>query len=306
MIQRLATGLVVLAALLALPAGCTVYWGEDDDDDDCAEIARLGLRDPQSGVCEGFGSSCDDPRVGAPEPAEARDWATCPGPCEGLDEASCLADVACRAAYTECPPNARCEAPWNFHECWGLAPSGPDDSRVACSALDAHACSRRNDCEAHYRPLAYFTPPALALRFFECASETPVPGCYGDSECPSGWDCTSETECLPPPGCEPGEACPPVCYGRCVPPGDVCAGIDCGPEAHCEPRCYPCDSAPGFECPPTPICEGTCVPGDEPGDCYGDAACAMPPPVCPDGTVAGVQGGCWTGSCVPLTACTPV
>ncbi len=41
----------------------------------------------------------------------------------------------------------------------------------------------------------------------------------------------------------------------------------------------------------------------DPGSCSEVAECAMPAPDCPEGTVAGVAQGCWTGYCIPLDEC---
>ncbi|HVK75285.1 MAG TPA: hypothetical protein VM734_18275 [Kofleriaceae bacterium] len=341
MTPRFALRLAALVALLVAPAGCTLY--ADDDDGPCLGIERLGFRNPENGVCMGLGGGgCggdDGPRpLGAPEPLAAPDMAACPGPCEGQGENQCLADPACRAVYLECPPNADCAAQWNFHECWGIAPSGPAEDREACESLDAYACSRRNDCVAHYRWAGSFTTPAIVLEFAGCAAEPAFQGCYADADCPPDHECTSDTECLPPPGCDPDDgACPPVCYGRCVPLRRGCEVIDCAPGAHCEERCYACDPAPGMECPTEPWCEATCVPDQtqtcaavtcpagthceercagnvctvtcvpngDPGACYGPVACASLPPACPTGTVAGRRNGCWTGYCIPTWACEP-
>lgn len=325
---------------------CNLY-AIDDDQPICEEpaIYQLGRRDPYTGGCFGAGGgggecgdtlSSDDIAVEPLQPDP--DWASCPGYCESLDESDCLEVSECRATYLACASQENCL--WKFNECWGVAPSGPDSTPVDCSTLDAWECSRRNDCTA-----SYTRGDAGALEFIACGTETTTAtGCYSNEECPSGWDCTSDTECLPPPGCDPGEDCPAVCYGTCVPPAtNVCETVDCQPGYTCEPRCYPCDSAPGVECPDAPWCEAVCVPvstktcdeidcvagfhceetcgtcpinsdcdptctaacepNADPGSCTEEAQCDSVPPACPAGTTPGVRFGCWTGYCIPTWQC---
>jgi len=51
--------------------------------------------------------------------------------------------------------------------CVGTAPSGPVNG-TACAGLDAHECSRHDDCIAvHY----YVDVPAWGLKFDYCAPE---------------------------------------------------------------------------------------------------------------------------------------
>jgi hypothetical protein len=416
--------LVLILASISLSA-CSIYWG--DDDDDCyneGDVAFQGMRNPENGACENYGGgggNCGWDYANAEDGARAPlpDWASCPSECEALSESQCLAAERCRAVYTQqpCPPDAICDAdspaPTAFYGCWGIAPSGPASERVACESLDAYECSRHNDCVGIYDNFNGFDAlEAPPLSFRSCAAET-LQGCYGDGDCPSGWNCTSDTECLPPPGCDPstGMACPPVCYGRCEPPDGSCAAIDCAPGWHCEETCFPCDSPNGEACPPVcngscvpdqnmcplecpadtqcvevcmggsggggdgnggadvpqPVCQWQCVPvgntcaavtcptgetcemqcnsagvcqpvcvpttggacaavdcgpgyhceescangactatciaNQDPGACTGDVLCDSLPPACPMGTVPGIRNGCWTGFCIPESAC---
>jgi hypothetical protein len=322
-----------LVVLFALPA-CDIYFGGDDGDDDCTfddPIAGVGLRNPETGDCQFFGGGgggCDgddgaitlpvEPNEG---PGDAPDWGACPSECEALSEAACWAADRCRAVYLQegAPPPGPCEdgacdeapQPANgaFLGCWAIAPSGPANNREACESLDAYECSRHNDCVGYYEDLTFRDRAAEAPshQFVACGPE-PILGCYGDEECPSGWDCTADTECLPPPGCDPNgesdQACPAVCYGRCEPPPNACdAIIECQPGYHCEERCYPCDDADGDGiCPP--ICEAECVPdvNECPIECPPGSQCAQ---VCVDcgGTPGNDDGfdcepSCWW-ECIP-------
>src|SRR5689334_16155942 len=118
-----------LLALLSLASGCTLYFG-DDDDDDCAlydEAYDSEPRDPSTGECQYFGGGgggCGLENDGAEAPAP--DWASCYTQCEGLDEQTCIATAACRAAYLEdigCGPGTDCLPPEpgsnTFYGCWG-------------------------------------------------------------------------------------------------------------------------------------------------------------------------------------------
>jgi len=69
------------------------------------------------------------------------DRASCDTRCSDLPEASCLTAPGCRATYLELDPSF-------FVGCREIAPSGPASGR--CQGLSAQACSRRDDCAAHY------------------------------------------------------------------------------------------------------------------------------------------------------------
>jgi hypothetical protein len=284
-------GLLVLPALLS--SGCFLY----SDDDDCdyggipaGEALAAELRNPYTGLCEfggggGGGGPCDPQYEGeAPQP-EPQDWAICYGGCEGLDELTCLATPACRAAYvSNCADWQGCsEQSYTFFQCWGTAPSGAIQGGP-CEGLDAYQCSRHDDCVArHYASsscgggtpaegadCAPITDPSQVGVFQSCAAEpAQQQGCYEDWECPSGQTCNSEEICLPGPySCGTG--------------GEADALIPC------DNRCY-----------------GYCVPaGDpDPGNCYEPALCDAVSPACPDGTLPGVRNGCYTGYCIPLAEC---
>lgn len=63
------------------------------------------------------------------------------GTCEGHDEAQCLAERSCRAAYSV--------EGGSFLGCWG-ALRWDATSSSACAGLDAYECSRHDDCSAWY------------------------------------------------------------------------------------------------------------------------------------------------------------
>lgn len=300
---------LALLALAALPA-CDIYFGGDDDIP-CGgggAIAAIGARNPETGVCEYFGGGggcgtweAQDDRAPLP------DWGECPSACESLTEGECFAAERCRAVYTVTP--LAVGVPPEFLGCWSIAPSGPAYERVACESLDAYECSRHNDCVGNYaedvgRDAETGLTPGL--RFDSCGSE-PVLGCYSDAECPSGWDCTSDTECLPPPGCdasgESDQGCPAVCYGRCVPPAGACDTVDCAPGYHCEEICSGgggtgTGGSNDSEGAPQPTCEGVCLPDQNfcPIECPPGSQCVE---VCADCPAGGDCTGTCSWECIP-------
>lgn len=272
------------ALLLALPlllSSCFIY----PDDKPCA--ADYGndapeyiqeQRDPQTGTCQSFGGggggggACGDEWGGAqaeraPEPNF--DWALCYQQCEGLDEATCLGTSACRAAYIDQSGSQ------TFYECWGTAPSGPIQGGN-CEGLDAQECSRHDDCSAVHSsweapgPDGGFTNGIAD--FQSCIDESGMQGCYSDNDCGNGTHCNADTECLPAPGC--------------------------GQDSDGDGLSDPCE----------PVCYGFCVPDPtpNPGTCTSDNVCDIPPPNCPVDTLPGILNDCWTGYCIPTSACESV
>ncbi|HUH05721.1 MAG TPA: hypothetical protein VML75_27205 [Kofleriaceae bacterium] len=282
--------------LLAPLAGCELFFGGGDDDclyegaPEADPIQDPGLRNPDTGLCEYFGGGggggggCGDWGGGATEPdrAPAPDWGQCLGYCDGLGEDACLAASGCRAAYvSDCPEGQLCgNTTYTFWGCWQTAPSGPVQGGD-CSVLDAYECSRHDDCVANHYPSGCGTDALCEPGFvgtdignFEsCAPEGATqPGCFEDWECGSGQRCNAQEVCLPSPW--------------------ACSG---GGDDE-EPGLVPCDDR----------CYGNCVPTDpDPGNCYEAAICDSIPPGCPDGTIAGVKDGCWTGYCIPVANCEP-
>lgn len=260
----------LILALAVLPA-CVLYTGEDDDVDPCADygggstdgadIAAAELRNPQTGQCESFysggggggGDTCGDwggpPAEDAPAREPAPDWAVCYGPCEGLDEGTCVDTAACRAAYvSDCPQGMDCtDVTYAYYGCFGTAPSGPVQGGT-CTGLDAYQCSTRDDCVAQHYPGGVPTggdgaeAPELVATIGEFEACAPEPG--GDGR---PGDCYGEVTCdEAPPACPDGTL-PGVaagCYtGFCVPVdecGDTpsCAGLgeaECVKVATCTP-----------------------------------------------------------------------
>jgi hypothetical protein len=337
--MRAYLGLLCIALGAMLGAGCDLYFSGDDDP--CANVdygyggapgIAYELRDPATGQCVpgpgGYPYPCDDRCGPCPLAGEAAqpDMAACYGYCDGLDEASCQATDGCYAAYLDDPAIDTVNEYWG---CWQTAPSGPVQGR--CDGLDAHECSRHDDCTAHYAGGTY------GAKFEACAPE-PGAACLGDDDCGPGSRCDTSV-CNAAPGCGPNDPCPDVCYGVCVPTNLTCASVDCGPGYHCEDQCMGAgtmDTTPMTTCAPVCVqnqeclnalcalgttcievcqtdangqitCGPQCVPdpNGNPGSCYGTVLCDALPPACPSGTVAGILNGCYTGYCIPTSACGP-
>ncbi|MGE0550840.1 MAG: hypothetical protein AB7O24_29705 [Kofleriaceae bacterium] len=221
-----------LLPIVVLLCGCDIYFDRDHDapdvptdplDTPCREPgpgAGQMFRDPQTGEChvQPATTSCTG-TTSNPFP----DWAECYGArdCEGLDELSCRAEPGCRAAYTrpallEVGPDGRpTGGPW-FEGCWEVAPSGP--AQGSCAGLDAHECSRHDDC------LSYFAATSTQpfRMFASCEPEsTPLPSC---ELLATGAQCTPRSDCRP---VYEGVDC------TCYPDGCECAGMNF---ERCEPR----------------------------------------------------------------------
>ncbi|MEZ4368797.1 MAG: hypothetical protein R2939_21340 [Kofleriaceae bacterium] len=285
--MRASTSLAALSLSACALSACTLFFTGDGDDAPCvgdeAPAPALGARDPDTGACEAYGGGGGGCGGGGAslEPAPL-DWAICPGPCEGLSEAVCLDQPACRAAYLGCEA---CEDPPGFVECWGVAPSGPVAGTRPCAEEDAHGCSRRDDCSAVY--VEDPTPAAgggdadalqvAPWRFLQCVAEAEITCGVSAEVCAS--DATCELVCDPSGGCAE----------QCVAErSDACVGVICGA---------------GMACAVEPGSGGAvCVNGGG-GACDGVVTCELVPPACPSGTTPGVRDGCYTGYCVPTSAC---
>jgi hypothetical protein len=277
---------MIISATVAL-SGCQFYFGGDDDclwGEGDSNGAATGVRNPDTGQCEYWGSSDDwcDPACGVPctdshgaaEPWPS--WGYCISTCTGLDEMSCQAASHCRAAYIEqCPgaPTAACDlmTERSFHECWSLDMSGPIQGN--CAGLDAWQCSQHNDCSAIHSDACadgyqdrVDPDPGCLGNFYACVAEPT--GCYDDYGCADGYRCNADEICLTAPDCIDAN-------------GDGL--VDCGE-----------------------VCYGFCVPDDnpvDPGNCYGEVSCDALAPDCPADSLPGILDGCYTGECIALLEC---
>jgi hypothetical protein len=274
-------------------AGCDMYFGGDDTvcaDQGGGAAPYNQYRDPLTGTCVGGGSwgGCDGSCGPCPEPATGEvdgyvDMGQCYSQCTGLAQDQCEATSGCYAAIYDDGTALKAE----YEGCFQTAPSGPVQG--SCANLDAFECSRHDDCE-----LIYGRNTGPESRFVECRDEAYVPSCVG-SDCAPGYHC--EEQCYPSDKPGPNEMS--YCQAVCVPDSNSCLAADCAPGYTCVESCE--DTGNGsLQCGPQ------CVPdGMNPGSCTGPVACDALPPSCPSGTTAGILNGCWTGYCIPNSACGP-
>ncbi|MFY0537583.1 hypothetical protein [Nannocystis pusilla] len=83
-----------------------------------------------------------------------------------------------------------------------------------------------------------------------------------------------------------------------------CYGI---PNDQTDPICK--SECEATQCEQIGIDEAKCVLGQcttEKVDCSSEVACDSLPPDCPEGTLPGIAGACWSGACVPVLSCDKV
>ncbi|MEI8254681.1 MAG: hypothetical protein WCJ30_03325 [Deltaproteobacteria bacterium] len=214
---------------------------------------------------------------------------------------------------TLCPAGASCPATDGCNTCACPATGG---SPICTLRACAHTCHASSECGA--RQVCVYHAPGCGTTgvceaevlcdgispFCACDGTTHIGPCNGPDApyardtacgCRSNADCTApNTECEFAPGCAaPNGECRPVQF--CGVPNPFCG----------------CDGMTYLSCGPNQpfIAPGACPVVGDAGtatDCDpAHAACAMPTPVCPDGAVPSVVGGCW-GPCVPFPTCAPI
>lgn len=187
-----------------------------------------------------------------------------------------------------------------------------DDSWTYCGADGYYECTDE-DC--------YWRGP-----------ECPAGGGSGGMTQPGGFDCNSSSDCAAGCYCANG-TCEEA--GFCTQDSDCGNGYTCNESrSSCEPEYPPtscmddsgcpsgstCDTSSG-QCTATCACttdaeatnagygycdedRGTCVAGDDPsGTCTGAVTCNLGRPACPQGQVALIYDGCYTGECAAINSC---
>lgn len=281
---------VAVVLLVLLPA-CQILVGDDADDGDddyidCDHLPVRALRDPQTGTCTPVGrvgsmSECKACGTCAPDPIDLQGRAECGwlAYCESHNEFDCVHDARCRVVFA---------ADDRFLGCWGVAP-GNLSGQGTCAGLDASACSGHLGCSAWYTARG-----ATPIAFDHCGDAPPKTACEW-AVCEPDKQCTQD--CTP---CDPsvGASCEPRCEATCV-AAQGCDELACSLGDVCRETClrwgpqYPSQ------------CFASCHPFEvgSPGLCDGPITCAASPPACPAGTIAGRADGCYTGFCIPATAC---
>jgi len=297
-----------LLVLCLFASGCGLYWGSDNGDDVCNQlatggsIAAEGYRDPQTGTCEYFGGGgggggcCVDSNgngtyCAAPSNGQALpNWGQCNSQCDGLDENSCVETTGCHAAYLD-RVDIDIAPETIYYGCWATAQGGATQPPTACAGLDAQTCSERDNCSMVYT--GYSTP----TNYEKCIDESTT-GCGIDVQCPMGSHCEQQCAKCNSIGCQ--DACSPACvpdagWGECT--GQITCNM--GP-----PSC-PANTTPGIA---NGCYTGYCIPNaacgsPNPGKCYDTVTCNSAPPSCPTGTLPGILNGCWSGYCIPTASC---
>jgi hypothetical protein len=179
--------------LIALLAGCGLYWNNPPPDAEiCAGNGGVGgeqLRDPNTGQCTEYtGDYCGCLPCAEDPPDPVPSWSQCAGPCEQLDETTCLATSSCHAAYTTSDTDLiRSPAFWG---CWEVEPTGPLEG--SCTGLDAYTCTAHDDCIGVYSPTQ---DPSDPYQFSQCAPEPNAqPACS---------TLATEAACTARPDCDP-------------------------------------------------------------------------------------------------------
>ncbi|MGE0869661.1 MAG: hypothetical protein AB7P03_13935 [Kofleriaceae bacterium] len=248
----------IFALVTLVATGCSLYFDEDHDDDDvyCGGAATKGggapytpeLRNPETAECEAFPSAGGGPRCDVYAGVVALpDWGSCDSFCEGLAEDTCLTTASCRAMYRRFEYGD--DAGTYYFGCAIVAPSGPVRGGD-CAQLDAHECSRHDDCAAMY--LERIDPDDGNLpstRFDGCAPEPQVNTTCDDVDCGMGSHC--EQQCREVLSVTAGGW---VCHAVCVPDVATCSTVDCGAGYECVETCT--DGGGGIP----PLCEPTCMP----------------------------------------------
>jgi hypothetical protein len=200
-------------------------------------------------------------------------------------------------------------ASYRCEDSCGLCTAGEADGRpnwgecdTVCETLDEATCLGVAGCRGIY------VEGQQGRRFVDCWAidqSGPVQG--GSCEGLEAQGCSRHDDCVAVHaegrGDRPGEF---VACADELPAAVSCSShADCQPGQHCnaEELCLPPpDCAPGEPCPQ--VCSGYCVDNDgSAGDCYAEVSCDRVAPACPEGTLAGVRDGCWTGYCVPQSHC---
>lgn len=165
-----------------------------------------------------------------------------------------------------------------------------------CDGLDENSCIETTGCHAAYLD-----------RTVDIYPQTIFYGCWATAQ---GYASQPPTVCagLDAQSCSEHDSCSMVYTGTTVPSAfEKCTdeaisgcGIDigCPMGSHCEQQCTPCNSAGCQD-----ACAPTCVPDAGWGQCTGQITCNSAPPACPANTTAGIANGCWTGYCIPNSAC---
>ena len=147
---------------------------------------------------------------------------------------------------------------------------------------------------------------------FDCKDSSDcAAGCYcGNGTCEEAGFCTQDTDCGNGYTCnESRSSCEPTTQPEtsCVTDYDCAQGSYCNSATlKCEATCS-CTSDAEAAAQMFDYCDvgrSTCLPGIDPaGDCTGEVTCNLGRPSCPEGSVAMISEGCYTGQCQAINTC---
>ena len=128
-------------AIVVMLAGCNLYLaGSHESPDACVQQGSgsgpASLIDPSTGQCTTI--------QGWPCSTAFPEWPACSGPCNGLDEPSCLATAQCHAAYIDTTGGSG-SATRAYSACWNMIATQPNPNG-ACAGLDAETCALQHQC----------------------------------------------------------------------------------------------------------------------------------------------------------------
>lgn len=143
---------------------------------------------------------------------------------------------------------------------------------------------------------------------FQCSSDAQcAAGCFcSNGICTEGGFCSTDKDCGPNFHCDVGRS-------SCIPNPQCTANDQCKPGSACDTASGACVVTCACTSDADAIQQGfgwcdetrnTCMNGTDPaGMCLGDITCTTPMPACPDGQVALIKDGCFTGACRAIAAC---
>lgn len=208
---------------------------------------------------------------------------------------------------------------------WGCYPTGGGgqpgwdcnsnyDCAAGCFCQDSGTCAEAGFC----------TTKSDCSEGFECDDRSScVPegsseSCTSDSACPSGSYCDEAAgNCVGSWTCDANSSANTCGMGFECDDRGTCVPQPCSNDEMCQEGCY-CNEDAG-ECIETTTCDAlgqcsgdfvcdpdrnTCVPPGEIGPtCQGNVTCNTAAPVCPVGSTAVIEDGCYTGQCMVKSSC---
>jgi hypothetical protein len=116
--------------------------------------------------------------------------------------------------------------------------------------------------------------------------------CRRDEDCGNGFHCdVQRSSCVPNPACTSNDQCEQ---------GSMCDGKGCVKTCSCTSDAEAIEQGAGW-CDES---RATCMPGVDPqGACTGAITCTGAAPKCPEGQVALIKDGCFTGECRAIAVC---